>query len=92
MVKTNLIIWGYFLLFFSIYLGSIAYGALPVVFHDNDVVDSLPQTEYTQAVNATVSLAAMGSAQSTVFAGFALVAVGIIVLAFYGMVSTFNGY
>jgi len=33
----------------------------------------------------------MVSAQTTVFAGFSLVAVGIIVLAAYGLISVFSG-
>ena len=48
------------------------------------------------SLNSTSSLTAearagMNSAQTTVFAGFGLVAVGIIVLAAYGLISVFQG-
>jgi hypothetical protein len=53
-----------------------------------NVQAALPLTSGTEAQNAT--LAGIQSAQTTVFAGFALVAVGIIVLAAFGLISVFK--
>ena len=39
----------------------------------------------------TLAKTGMQSAQSTVYAGFSLIAVGIIVLAAYGLISVFSG-
>lgn len=48
-------------------------------------VSSANFTGYTNAVNTSLN-----NTQTTVFAGFALVAVGIIVLAAFGMISIFS--
>jgi riboflavin transporter FmnP len=53
-----------------------------------NVRTALPLTAGTQAANDTI--AGIDSAQTTVFAGFALVAVGIIVLAAFGLISVFK--
>lgn len=50
---------------------------------------SLPLTQLDATTRAAVN-ASIISTQATVFAGFALVAVGIIVLAAFGMISVFQ--
>ena len=76
------------MLFFSIYLGSIAYGMLPGMFKETK---ELPQSAYTEQVtNMTTN--GMASAQTTVFASFGLIAVAVIILAAYGSISVFGGY
>lgn len=51
-------------------------GALPTDALDNETADEVEES--------------LDSAQATVFAGFALVSVGIIVLAAFGMISVFQ--
>ena len=56
-------------------------------------VDCGPLTDNTSATVSctdTVTEGSIDSAQVTVFAGFALVAVGIIVLAAFGLINIFN--
>jgi len=50
---------------------------------------SLPLATLDDATAATVNTS-LNNTQATVFAGFALVAVGIIVLAAFGMISIFQ--
>ena len=76
------------MLFISIYLGSIAYGMLPGMFEE---AKDLPQTPYTAEVS-NMTLQGMNSSETTVFAGFGLIAVGMIILAAYGSISVFSGY
>jgi len=53
------------------------------------VRSSLPLTQLDADTAATVNTS-LNNTQTTVFAGFALVAVGIIVLAAFGMISIFQ--
>ena len=53
------------------------------------VRSSLPLNTLDAATAATVNTS-LNNTQATVFAGFALVAVGIIVLAAFGMISIFQ--
>ena len=50
---------------------------------------SLPLTQLDAGTATTVNTS-LNNTQTTVFAGFALVAVGIIVLAAFGMISVFQ--
>lgn len=88
MIDTRKITWGYFLCFMSVYVFSILYSASPAVLD----VQWLPQSSYTSEVNMTTNNAMNTFGGDTVFAGFGLLAVGVIVVAAYGCISVFSGY
>lgn len=77
-------------MFLEIAIGAIGIGVVVMVGYlvVYNVRVALPLTPGTAAANATI--AGIDSAQTTVFAGFALVAVGIIVLAAFGLISVFK--
>lgn len=88
-------------MFMEIAIGAIGIGVVLMVGYlvISQVRTALPTQLTYQAwngtaivtVNATQDLAAgLGSTQATVFAGFGLVAVGIIVLAAFGLINIFK--
>ena len=76
--------------FAEIAVGAIGIGVTVMVGYlvVAQVRGALNDTSLTALGNSTN--AAMTSAETTVFAGFGLIAVGIIVLAAYGLISVFS--
>ena len=76
--------------FAEIAVGAIGIGVTVMVGYlvIAQVRGALNMTGGTELANQTN--AGMNSAETTVFAGFALIAVGIIVLAAYGLISVFS--
>ena len=92
MSNVKLLAKGYILTFAGIFLlGTLitAWPAISAKLYDKPLELSDTDTAYQAAVvNATMGLS---GTQSTIFAGFALVAVGIIVLFAFGLISVFGG-
>jgi len=77
-------------MFMEIAIGAIGIGVVLMVGYlvIAQVRAALPAQPNTVAGNATT--AGLASTQATVFAGFGLIAVGIIVLAAFGLISIFK--
>jgi len=77
-------------MFMEIAIGAIGIGVVLMVGYlvIAQVRAALPITGTDNASNATK--AGLASTQATVFAGFGLIAVGIIVLAAFGLISIFK--
>ena len=79
-------------MFMQIAIGAIGIGIVLMVGY---LVIAQVATQLTATVPATTAannatLASIQSTQATVFAGFALIAVGIIVLAAFGLINIFK--
>ncbi len=79
-------------MFMQIAIGAIGIGIVLMVGY---LVIAQVSTQITASVPATtaannVTRASIASTQATVFAGFALIAVGIIVLAAFGLINIFK--
>jgi len=74
-------------MFMQVAIGAIGIGIVLMVGYL--VVAQVRAALPTEGLNETVT-DGMDSAQSTVFSGFALVAVGVIVLAAFGLITVFK--
>ena len=79
-------------MFMEIAIGAIGIGVVLMVGYlvVAQVRAALPTDSLTDTVAGNVT-AGLNSTQTTVFAGFGLIAVGIIVLAAFGLISIFRG-
>jgi len=73
-------------MFFKVAIGAVGIGVVLMIGY---IVIAQARTALPTEVEGNITVA-MNSAQSTIFAGFGLVAVGIIVLAGFGMISLFK--
>jgi len=75
-------------MFMQIAIGAIGIGIVLMVGYL--VVAQVKQALVDTGINDTEVTTGMENAQSTVFAGFGLIAVGIIVLAAFGLINIFK--
>ena len=73
-------------MFMQVAIGAVGIGVVLVI---GFVVIAQAKEALPDVVEGNITTA-MNSAQSTIFAGFGLIAVGIIVLAGFGMISLFK--
>ena len=80
------------MLFMEIAIAAIGIGVVLMVGYlvIAQVKSAIPTPTLANGSDDTEALAGIANAQTTVFAGFALVAVGIIVLAAFGLISIFK--
>jgi len=86
-VKTDKLVIGYICTFLGIYLLTFVSSIVMNIKSEPDAQHDLIGTG-----NMTMAISAIGAPQATVFAGFSLVIVGIIILIAFGLVNTFSAF
>lgn len=84
MVNTNKLVIGYILTFLGIYLLTINISMI-INIRSDSTIDLIGTSQ------ATTALSTIGS-PSTVYAGFGLFFVGIIILIIFGLINTFGAF